>query len=76
MAGAALLLASAAWLPLIAGLVWPGTAVLERCDQAAAGLYGKESVYALRGEQHVRWWTPGWHCPLDNGESVDVSAWS
>lgn len=75
MTCAGLLLPSVAWLPLIAGVIWPGTAVLERCDHVAAELYGKESVYAVRGEQHVRWWTPGWRCPLDNGVSVDVSAW-
>ena len=63
VAVAALVLLSAGWLPLVAGVVWPGTAVLERCDQAAAESFGKESVYAVRGEQSVRWWTPGWHCP-------------
>lgn len=71
----AVAVALAAWLPLVAGALWPGTAVLERCDQRAAERYGKESAVAVRGEQQVRWWTPGWRCPLTNGESVDISAW-
>lgn len=70
----AVAVALAAWLPLVAGALWPGTAVLERCDHQAAERYDKE-VIAIRGEQHVRWWSPGWRCPLTNGETVDISAW-
>lgn len=69
------MLLSVPWLALLPGLVWPGVAVIERCDNAATARFGKESVYALRGEQHIRWWTPGWVCPLDNGEAVSISAW-
>lgn len=70
-----LVVALATWLPLAAGLLWPGTAVLERCDHRAAERYGKE-VFAIRGEQQVRWWSPGWRCPLTNGETVDIAAWA
>lgn len=69
-------IASVPWLALLPGLVWRGVAVIERCDRAAAEKFGKESVYVLRGEEHVRLWTPVWVCPLDNGETITISPWS
>lgn len=71
----ALIFAAVAWLPLLAGVVWPGTAVLERCDAAAADEFGESYTFAVPDAQHVRWWPPGWTCPLSNGEAVTVSAW-
>jgi len=68
--GVAVIVASP-WLVLIPGHIWP-LFVIEQCDAEATEQYGKESVSAIRGAEHVRWWPPAWVCPLTNGEVEDL----
>jgi len=69
----ALLVVSLPWLALIPMGIWRGVAVIEPCDHRAAERFGKETAFAVRGQEHVRAFPPAWVCPLTNGESVSVS---
>ena len=75
LVAAATLVLALPWLGLIPMGVWRGVAVIEPCDRKAQDRFGPvPGVYAVRGEEYVRLFPPAWVCPLDNGETVTVSA--